>query len=127
MSNIQDAELGPRTRASTRNSAGLPKIDKAGSFHRPATNHQDPTPALTDHGTDRITRLLWQDDRELDDLERDLQSRSTSDTVSRRLFHAYAKFKTKPSGLLFNSLLSFRICGKEDVSLSNYEYFDADE
>jgi hypothetical protein len=75
-------------------------------------------------GTDIIARFQawWQNDGDLDDLERHLQQRlaTTNDPAARRLLHAYSSFKSQPSGDLFNFLLAFRTA-RPDSTLSNYE------
>src|SRR5205085_3280943 len=50
-----------------------------------------------------------------------LQSRPALDAASRRLLHSYTKLKTQPSGLLFNSILAFRVYRTVEVELGGQE------
>lgn len=75
-------------------------------------------------GTNIIARFQawWQNDGDLDCLERHLQIllATTNDPAARRLLHTYSSFKSQPSGDLFNFLLAFRTA-KPGSPLSNYE------
>lgn len=75
-------------------------------------------------GTDIIARFQawWQNDGDLDCLERHLQTllATTNDLAARMLLHAYSSFKSQPSGDLFNFLLAFRTA-RPGSPLSNYE------
>ena len=132
----QSIELHPQTRSShertANDSASVAsgeEIETARRLHHQTSVDQDQRAALQRHGTDIFTRFLhrWQDDRKLDGLERCLQSCSVSDAASLRLLHAYTRLKAQPSGLLFNSLLVFRVCNSTNASLPSYRYFKIDE
>jgi hypothetical protein len=75
-------------------------------------------------GTDLVARIQhwWQNDGDLDVLERHLQLclAATNDPAARRLLHAYTSLKPQPSGELFNFLLAFRTARPGDP-LSDYE------
>jgi hypothetical protein len=49
----------------------------------------------------------WKTVQDLDGLEQHLQSRSATDPASKRVIHSYTRLKDRPSGKLFNSLLTF--------------------
>lgn len=121
-SNTEDMELNVQKRASRTSS----QENEIANSLRLTSNDRDQHRALSRRGTTIFTRW-WQDDPNLDDLERYLQSHSRSDAGSRRLLQAYSRLKTQPGDLLFNSLLAFRICGSEDVPLSGYEHFEVEE